>query len=520
MEMEVKSVQDLVAIVKRRRWSIIAPAAAVFCIAAIIALVLPPKYRSTSTILIEDQEVPRDFVSSTVTGYAESRLQTISQRIMGTTRLLEIITRFNLYPELKSTKTTEEIVDKLRKDIKFNTISADVIDPRTGQPRPATIAFTLAYQGKNPQMVQKVANDLASLYLEENLAVRTRQSQGTTSFMEDEMKAVQVQIEALDKQISAYKQRNVNTLPELVQVNMQSMDSTDREIVSLSYQLRTLKERESNLQAQLATTPSDAGNQDKARLSELRIKLGEMKTRLTDQHPDVIKAKSELAELVKQLRAGGQDPADNKPDNPAYIALTTQLAGVKSEISSTRQQIENFNRKKDDFQRRIAASPAVEEGYKNILLQRNNLQLKYDDLSKKFMEAKVSSGLEKEQKGERFTIIDAARLPEKPVSPNLPAILLIGLVLGVGSGVGLAAIREQGDRTVRSPEVLARVTGFPVLACIPEIVNEQDLGQVKRTRWKLVVGGAALLLVTVVLFHFCVMDLDVFWAKVMRRLGI
>jgi len=520
MEMEVKSVQDLVEIVKRRRWNIIVPAAVIFTVAVLVAFSLPPKYRSTSTILIEDQEVPRDFVNSTVTGYAESRLQTINQRIMGTTRLLEIITRFNLYPELKSTKTTEEIVAKLRKDIKFSTISADVIDPRTGQPRPATIAFTLSYQGKHPQMVQKVANDLASLYLEENLIVRSRQSQGTATFMEDEMKTVQAQLSAIDAQISAYKQRNVNTLPELVQVNMQSMDSTDREVVSLTYQLRTLKERESNLQAQLATTPSDAGNQDKARLSELRVKLGEMKTRLTDQHPDVIKAKSELAELVKQLRAGGLDPADNKPDNPAYIALTTQLAGVKSEISSTRQQIENFNRKKDDFRRRIAAAPGVEEGYKNIQMQRNNLQLKYDDLSKKFMEAKVSSGLEKEQKGERFTIIDAARLPEKPVSPNIPAIMLIGLILGIGSGVGLAAIREQGDQTVRSPELLARATGFPVLACIPEIVNEEDLGRAKSKKWKLIMAGVVLLVVAIILFHFFVMDLDIFWAKVMRRLGI
>jgi polysaccharide biosynthesis transport protein len=520
MEMEIKSVQDLVAIVKRRRWNIIVPAAVIFCVAAILVFVLPPVYRSTSTILIEEQEVPRDYVNSTVTGYAESRLQTINQRIMGATRLLEIITRFDLYPELKRKKTTEEIVAKLRKDIKFETISADVIDPRSGQRRPATIAFTLSYQGKNPQMVQKVASELASLYLEENLAVRSRQSLGTTKFMEDEMKTVQVQLRSIDAQISAYKQRNVNTLPELVQANMQSMDSTDREVVSLTYQLRTLKERESNLHAQLATTPADAGNQDKARLSELRVKLGEMKTRLTDQHPDVIKAKSEVAELVKQLRAGGQDPADNKPDNPAYIALKTQLAGVRSEITSTKQQIENFNRKKDNFQRRIAASPGVEEGYKNILLQRNNLQQKYDDLSRKFMEAKVSNGLEKEQKGERFTIIDAARLPEKPVSPNVPAIILIGLIFGIGSGTGLAAIREQSDQTVRSPLVLARATGFPVLACIPEIVNEQDHGQVRSMRWKLIMGGMVLLVAAIVLFHFFVMDLDVFWARAMRRFGI
>jgi len=277
--MEIKSVQDVTAIVKRRKWNIIVPAVVIFLSATLLALILPPVYRSTSTILIEDQEVPRDYVNSTVTGFAEQRLQTITQRIMGTTRLLEIVNRFGLYPELKNKLTTEEIVEKLRKDIKFETISADIIDPRNGQPRPATIAFTLSYKGKNPQQVQKVASELASLYLEENLTDRSRQSQGTAKFMEDEMKTVQAQLAGIDAKIAAYKQRNINTLPELAQVNLQSMDSTDREVVALTYQLRTLKERESNLHAQLATTSPDAENQDKARLSELRIKLGEMPDR-------------------------------------------------------------------------------------------------------------------------------------------------------------------------------------------------------------------------------------------------
>jgi succinoglycan biosynthesis transport protein ExoP len=451
MEQGVTSIKDLVVILKRRKWSIALPTVMIFVAAVVLAFTLPPAYRSESTILIEDQEVPRDFVSTTVTSFADQRLQTINQRIMGTTKLLEIINRFGLYPELKNKWTTEEIIAKLRKDIKFKTISADVIDPRSGQPRQATIAFSLSYEGKSPQAVQRVANDLASLYLEENLSVRTRQSQGTTNFLEDEMKSVQVQMAAADSKIAVYKQKNINTLPELAQVNLSSFDSTEREIVGLNYQLRTLQERESAIDSQLATIPTDAASQDKVHLSELRVRLGELKSRLTDEHPDVIKTRSELAELTKQLRTSGQDSADNKPDNSAYITLSSQLASIRSEITSTKKHIETFKKKVDELRQRIAATPGVEEGYKNILIQRNNLQLKFDDLSKKFMEAKVSNGLEKEQKGERFTLIDAARLPEKPIKPNAPAILLIGLVLGIGCGIGLAALNEQSDDTLANP---------------------------------------------------------------------
>ncbi len=132
MEIEVKTAQDFLDILKRRRWSIIVPAGAVFIIAAIVAFCWPPTYRSTATILIEEQEVPREYVNTAVTTFADQRLQSINQRIMGTTKLLEIITKFKLYDDLKSKWTTEEIVDKMRKDIKFNMVSADVIDPRTG----------------------------------------------------------------------------------------------------------------------------------------------------------------------------------------------------------------------------------------------------------------------------------------------------------------------------------------------------------------------------------------------------
>ena len=519
MGQEVKTAQDFFDILKRRKRGIVITAATIFVISAITAFLIPPHYRSSSTILIEDQEVPRDFVNTTVTSFADQRLQTINQRIMGTDKLLEIIRKFNLYPELKVKWTTEEIVAKLRKDIKLNTISADVIDPRTGMPKPATIAFTLTYEGKNPQVVQQVAGELASLYLAENLATRERQSQGTTSFMEEEMKGVKLRLADIDAKIAAYKQQNVNALPELAQTNLQIAESVEHDIVALNEQLRGLKEKESYTRVQLETVSTDAGSQDKSRLAELRVRLGELKTRLTDEHPDVIKTKSELAELLKQLRSSGRDSADNKPDNVAYITLSSQLAGLRSEIDSVKRQIAAFTKKRDDYRKRIASTPGVEEGYRTLLNDRNNFQLKSDDITKKFLEAKTAHGLETEQKGERFSLIDAARLPEKPVSPNIPAILLIGLVLGIGSGAGVAALREQNDHTARTPEQLYLATSVPVLASIPELLTWQDFADRKARRWKSVIWVVIVLVLIPVGFQFLVMDLDVFWARLLRRVA-
>jgi polysaccharide chain length determinant protein (PEP-CTERM system associated) len=470
--------------------------------------------------LIEDQEIPKEYVSANVTSYADQRLQSINQKIIGTTRLLEIINRFNLYADIKKTKPIEEVVAKMRKDIKFNTINAEVKDPRSGMPAQATIAFSVSYDGKNPAIVQQIANELSSLYLSENLQVRQKQSTGTARFMEDELKNVQTELAATDSRIAAYKQRNLNTLPELNQLNLQMLDNLDRDVRQATEQLRSLREKEGYLQSELNSIPTDSANQDKTRLNEVRVRLVDLKSRLSDKHPDVIKAKAEIAELTKQLRGTNREIPESKPDNPSYINIQSQLASIRADISSVKRQLEDYTLKREGYRKRIEASPRVEESYKAMISERNSIQLKNDDLSRKFMEARVANGLEKEQLGERFTLIDAARLPEKPISPNVPAIILIGFVLGIGSGCGAAALKEQSDGSVYSIDELIRVSRISVLGAVPEIVTEIDRTKARKRRLMILVVTLVSLVVLLLLFHFLIMDLDVFWAKFLRKLDM
>jgi len=520
MEVEVKTIQDLTGILKRRKWALVLPAVIIFAIAAVVALALPSIYRSTATILIEEQEIPREYVMSMVTSYAEQRIQSSTQRIMSSSRLVEIINRFNLYTDLRDKWTMEEIITKMRKDIKFETISADVVDRRTGRPTAATIAFSISYEGKDPNIVLQVANVLSSLYLEENLRMRDEKTAGASKFIEDEMNNVQVSLAQQDAKISDYKKKHLNTLPELNQMNIQELERLERNLEQMEIQIRTLKERESFIKTQMASIPPDLASPDKDRLKELRVKLISLKTRYSDEYPDVIKTQAEIAELERKLNLPSAAPIGNKPDNPAYINLDSQLSSTQSEIGSLTKQVRALEKKKGEYRRRMEAAPGVEEGYKILIGERNNLQLKYDDLMKKHMETKVASRMEKGQLGERFTLIDPPRMPEKPVRPNIPAILLIGLFLGVGGGVGAAALKEYSDQSVRSGEALSKATGFPVLASIPEILNAEDLARIKKKRITWIVSTVVLILVGVAIFHFFIMDLDVLWAKLTRRFAI
>ncbi|MBW2072741.1 MAG: chain-length determining protein [Deltaproteobacteria bacterium] len=530
MEQNIKTLDDYLDILKRRKWSLLLPAFAIVLLAAVVALVLPPIYQSTSTILIEAQEIPPEFVKTTVTSFAEQRLQTINQRIMSYSRLLEIINRFNLYPELRKKKTTEEIVDKMRKDVKMETISAEVKDRRSRKENLATIAFTLSYEGKDPEKVYQVANVLASLYLEENLRVREQQALGTSQFLQEEMKQVRVHLTELEAAIASFKEKHINELPELLQVNIQSLERTEQTIAQLEEQVRALRKQETYLQSQLAGMSPGLLKGDLERLQDLKVQLVHLKSRFSEQYPSVKKVRAEIAQLESRLQsstAGGSQgqssyqAADaSQPDNPAYITLQAQLTTTRTDINSLKRQVEDLQKRRLEYNRRIEATPMVEKAYKALLIERDNTQAKYNDLMRKYMEADVAHGLEKEQKGERFTIIDTARLPEKPIKPNRLVILLVGVVLGMGAGVGTAALREFGDHSVRSAESLSLATSFPVLAVIPDIVTRKDILRRRARRAALAVTVVLVMAVGVTAFHYLVMDLNVFWAKVLRRLGV
>jgi len=223
----------------------------------------------------------------------------------------------------------------------------------------------------------------------------------------------------------------------------------------------------------------------------------------------------DLAENEKASKKG-QRP----PDNPPYTNLAARLASIQAEITSTQRKIESLNQTADEYKQRIAATPRVEETYNTLMADRNNTQAKSNDLMQKIMEAQVAHGLEKDQKGERFTLIDPARLPEKPYKPQRFAIMLIGVVLGIGAGIGFAAVREFSDDAVRHANQLERATNFPVLASIPSILTVKDIRR-KRLKAIALVGGTLCVFVAgLAIFHFMVMDLNIFWVKLMRRLAI
>jgi len=462
---------QLISVVRRRWRSFMLAFSLVMLAAAAVAYFLPPKYRSTATILVEEPEVPTNYVV-TPSSYAEHRIQQLTQRIMTFPRLMEIIDRHGLYPDLRTSRTAEEIVERMRKDTELKLVSAENYDPRFGRTTTGTIAFTLSYQGPEREIVMEVANLLAALYLEENRKIRTQRAEETTEFLETETARLKQELAAIEAKISAFKKTHLTSLPEFMQINLQTLSGIERNIEQVSEQLRAQREREGYLQVQISGVKPYAEKEEdllrKRRLEDLQVQLVALRQRFSEDHPDVKKARAEIAELERRISAMSPDNMRGEPDNPIYVALSAQLAGVRVEIQGLQRQLEKLKGEAADYRRRIAATPKVEEEYSALLAIRDSTQAKVNEMMRKLMDAQVSRGLEKEQRGERFTLIEPPRLPEKPFKPNRMLIMVLAFVCGCGLGGAVAALREVTDDTVHGAEQLES-TGFSVLAGIPQI---------------------------------------------------
>ncbi len=340
---QTQDIRFYLSILKARKKYFIFPTLAVLLVTIAIAWSLPPIYESTSTILIEEQQIPPDFVRSTVTGFADQRIQSLTQQILSRTKLWEIIQQFNLYPEMREKFTREEILEAMRDNIKFQTISADVGDrPRTRTARASTaaitIAFSISYRGKNPDVVQKVTGTLGSQYLEQNLKIREAQAKSTTQFLEAELKELQERIQTLGDQITAFKGEHEGLLPELQQFNRSEAERLEREIKQVDISIWAVDDRKIYLEGQLATINPDApiisstGERlldPKTRLQALEVALADLQSKFSEDHPDIRKVRREMAELEKLV---GRKEASSTLKQQKLAQLRTELAAKTGKI--------------------------------------------------------------------------------------------------------------------------------------------------------------------------------------------
>lgn len=477
---------DYMEILRRRVWYIIIPFLVIAVGTVLYAMFAPRLYKASTLVLVTPQKVPESFVAPTVTSRIEDRLQSISQEVMSRTRLEQVINEFGLYRDESKNRPREEIVELMQKDIKVELPS----QKEKGY-------FTISYIGKDPNTVTTVANRLASLFIEENLRFREQQAVGTTEFLASELTTKKAKLEELETAVTQYKRQHMGELPEQRDTNLRILEQLQNQYQRVGENLRAAQDRKLFLQKQLAdlelpiTSPETISMRRDSRLSSssfssssaypsanpqvtgtyasqkdsLMKQLDELRSKYTESHPDVIVTKKKLADL--ELKK--DTDTYNVKNDPRYKEFKNQLIATDLEIKRLQGDDASIGAQMSRYRARIENVPSREQEMTSLSREYENTKETYNNLLKKSQDAQQAENLERRQKGEQFRVVDPARIPEKPFSPDIPKVLLIGFVISIGCSLGSAIIREQLDRSFHDAGDVEVTLGLRVLATIPTI---------------------------------------------------
>ncbi|MBW1716807.1 MAG: protein GumC [Deltaproteobacteria bacterium] len=470
----------------RRKWWIIIPFLLVLLGGMTYLLSASKVYQAETLIFIQPQKVPEEYVRAIVTTSVEDRLKTITQQVTSRTNLENIIKRFNLFSERKRLHL-EDKVQLMRERIKV-----EVSQPSRRRGSEVN-SFTISFQYTDPRKAAEVTNALASNFISENLKMRETQAIGTSSFLANELASVKKRLAEKEEELKQYRVKYMGGLPEQLQTNLSILERLQAQLDQYNENLRDAENRKILLQQQIAdakasqsleasrlATPSKT---EKNNLPALKRQLAMLESRYTSNHPDVIR----LRETIKKLEAS-QENAQTDEVQPSRFSSTTpditltlrrqldevnlEIKRLKSEITDTRSQIALY-------QKRVEETPKREQELLALNRDYENLKELYNSLLSRKLEAEIAVSLEKKQKGEQFRVIDPAKVPNKPIKPDIKKIVLMTFVLAIGLGGGLAYFVEMMDTSFKDPEEVEKELGLPVLLSLPIRYTERELRRMK-----------------------------------------
>jgi len=473
------SFEQYIEILKRRMWWIIIPVVMTPLLAYFGSQLIPNRYTSTTLVLVEQQKVPDNFVKPVVTEELNERLATMQEQILSRTRLQPLIERFGLFASDVGKVPMEDLVDRVRKLISVTAVSADFGTRTGGLP-----GFYVSFSARDPHLAQQVCSEILSMFMQENLRAREQTAEGTTEFLSNQLQEAKRKLDEQDSKLAAFKQRYINQLPGQEQMNLSVLGSLNTQLDAASQAVARAEQDETFDQAQLSQqlaawkasrSGKDSDDLEK-KLKDLEAQLSLLESKYTPDHPDVIRTKSQIAEVQQEIENAPMAPADDTAKTKSAQLEPVEIRALRAQIHDLQivktekgKQQEELQKEIRSYQSRVQTSPLVEEQYKALTRDYQTALSFYNDLLAKKTQSAMATDLERKQQGEQFRVMDPPNLPEKPAWPNRPLIAFGGFGGGLALGFGLAFLTEMRDKTLRTDQDVTFYLQLPVLSQIPEL---------------------------------------------------
>jgi polysaccharide chain length determinant protein (PEP-CTERM system associated) len=466
----------------RRRWVLILIFAAIGPpIAYGVSLVLPSRYVSQTVVLVQQPTVPSDIVKPVDTTNISQRLSSMQQQILSRSRLEPIIRQFGLYPNEINQVSIDTLVGRLQK-----AIDVTPVHPMAETESASLPGFFIKVTLGDPKTAQQVCTAVTSMFIEQSLSVRQQHSEDTTQFLSQQLADSKAKLDEQDAALAKFKLFHANTLPDEEHTNLDLLTTLTSQLDAATQALARAQQDKSFAESMLtqqvaAWQASQSGrNPDtlEQQLAALQTQLASLEARYTEDYPDVIKTKNDIAVLQKKIAenenqkvATGSDKPQRSLIEPAQITqLRGQIHNFEQVIGEKSKEQEQIKQQIRLYQDRVQSSPVVEEQYKELTRGYQTALDSYSELQRKRDQSAMATELEREQEGEQFRVLDPANLPDTPAFPNRLYFTLGGLAGGLGVGLGLAFLLEMKDTSIRTERDVEFILRLPVLAMVPEVL--------------------------------------------------
>jgi polysaccharide chain length determinant protein (PEP-CTERM system associated) len=472
---------DYLAVVNRRKLWFAVPL--VLCIAAgaVAVSVWPKKYLSRAAIGVQSPTLSPELLRGLSSMDPVERQRSIQQLLLSPTVLDRVIRE----EQIARTKPTAEVAAWLRDNLTRNLEVPPAVG-LNGRPDPARgiDMFFIGYTDGDAARSQRIANRIATVFVEENSRVQTNRAENTAEVLEQQVKASQAQLAELEGKMRVKKQNFVGSLPEQMGANVQMANGARSQFESLSLQIRSEQAHLSMVESQLSEMRqglAGASSTSYAALTAAQKRVEDLDNQLTadrslgytDMHPDIQRLQRELKQARTDLQAAKtQQPAHNdealKAD-PQYRAKVQERDLAQLHIRELQSASEAAQRQIGSYQKRVETAPVAEQELASLDREYSLEKVRYSDLTARFSSAQMAEDVARKQGGERFSVLYPAGLPKDPIEPQPMKIMAMAVVAGLVLGACAAIGREFLDRSVHDSRALQNEFELPVLGEIPRI---------------------------------------------------
>jgi polysaccharide chain length determinant protein (PEP-CTERM system associated) len=494
------TMDDYLAMLRRRAKVILIPALLAPLAGLLISYAFTPKYTSQSLVLVEGQKVPESIVQSVVTQDLTGRIATLQQQVLSQSRLQPMVERLGL---AKSGSSMDDKIDEIRQNMAVEPVVTDLAQiggkkPKAAQSSPVP-GFYVNYTASNAREAQQVCNELTSLILEENLKSRQDVARGTTDLLSKGLEDAKRTLDDLDSRLATFKKQYVGQLPGDAENNLKILMGLNSQLEANTQTLNRAQQdkayTESLLAQQVASWHASQSSSNpqtlEKQLADLQSQLLQLQARYTDDYPDMIKTKADIAEVKKRLAEVNSAPVSEAPDKasmsePIEIRqLRLQVHQYGDLLTAAARDQKRLQQEIGVYQGRVALSPAIEEQYKQMARDYDNAQKNYQELLASRSKSDLALKMEQQQQGEQMHLLNPANVPDSPSFPNRLLFAGGGLGAGLALGLGLALWLEFRDKSIRTEADAQAALDLPLLVAVPWVGKGAEAnGSGKGRFWK------------------------------------